>query len=236
MKQQLQERLAALHIDIDETAAQRHLADVAAELKNPGKPARHRRTGRIKVGALVAATLLVLLPGAALAAEGAVPGDALYPVKIAVERVVGLGEPNIAAEPRIEDWEKLVDRAVPYEKVSDGLAEADDAVEDRDVPSDLLDRLDMVRDRVATDYDQHRDAPPAGERGDEPTDNERPRSDERPDEPPTTTTTTTVPPATDRPPPPETTTTAPPESDRPGSDTTTTTEPRRDRDDPPRDG
>ena len=84
MKQQLQERLAALHIEVDETVTQRHLAEVAAELKSPAAPSLHRRTSRVRVGALVAATLLVLLPGAALAAEGAVPGDFLYPVKLAV--------------------------------------------------------------------------------------------------------------------------------------------------------
>lgn len=236
MKQQLQDRLAALHNDIDETVAQRHLTDIAAELENPAAPARHRRTPRIKARTLVAAALLLLLPGAAFASEGAVPGDLLYPIKLAAERVLLFVNPNIEAEHRIEELEISVDRAVPFEEVSDRLVDADRSVQNRDVPDDLLDRLDVVRDRVATDYNQHRDGPPAGERGGEPAESDRPQSDVRPDEPAPAATTTTVPPETDRPPAQDSTSTAPPDDDRPVSDATTTTEPPRDRDNPPRDG
>ena len=236
MKQQLRERMAALDIDIDETVAERHLANVAAELKNPAAPARRPPGRRVRVGALVAATLLVLLPGAALAAEGAAPGDLLYPVKLAVEQVVGLVDPNIEAEHRIEELEILVDRAVPFEKVVDGLEDADRAVQQRDVPDDLLERFERVRDRVVTDYGPHRDDAPEGERRGELGESDRPPTTVDSDEPPPATTTTTAPPETDRPAQ-STTTTEPPRDDRGGSDhLTTTTEPPRRGDDPPRDG
>jgi hypothetical protein len=236
MKQQLQERLAALHINIDETVAERHLAYVADELKNPAAPSRYQQPRRIKMGALVSATLLVLLPGAAFAADGAVPGDSLYPIKLAFERVLALVDRNIEAEHRIEELEILVDRAVPYEELFDGLQEADRSVQDRDVPNDLLDRLDVVRGRVANEYGPDRDIPPLRDRSGEPGDGDRPPADDNSGQP-RPSTTTAVPPETDRPPPPEFTTTSTPlRGDGRESEIATTTEPPRDRDNPPRDG
>ena len=62
---------------------------------------------------------MVLLPGAALAAEGAVPGDLLYPVKIAAERVLLLVDPNIEAEHRIEELEMSWSRTMSWDELAD---------------------------------------------------------------------------------------------------------------------
>ncbi|MDJ0923736.1 MAG: hypothetical protein QNJ77_04165 [Acidimicrobiia bacterium] len=242
MKQDLKDRLAALHIEIDDAVAQRHMDSVAHELLHPQTPAPSRRR-RARVGTLLAAAMLLVLPAAAFAAEGTVPGDFLYPIKLATEQLRQIVDPNIEAEHRIEELETVVDRAGPVDEIDDRLADAESAVQDRDVPADLLDRLDVVRDRVTTEH--RRETPPSHEQSAD----ERPQDDGAEDRtsPPTTSPPTTAPPvtttsqpATDRPPHPDGTggTTVPPEPDRPPrSDAgTTTSHPPGDRDHPPRDG
>ncbi len=68
-------------------------------------PIRSRRRTRLLA---VAAAILILPSGLAIAAESALPGDSLYPVKRATESVRGLVNPDIAAEHRVEELESLV--------------------------------------------------------------------------------------------------------------------------------
>lgn len=235
MRSELQDRLAALRVDIDGSAAERHLTELAAELRNPRPPTRSGRMNRVRIAAVAAAAVLLVLPAVAVASEGAVPGDLLYPVKLATERVRLIVDPNIEAEHRIEEVETVVDRAAPYEEVSDRLADADAAVRDRAVPADLADRLETVRQRITTDYPDASDVQPRkSATGD------RPATDPPSGPVPSSSTTTiTTPPETDRPPqrdPQPTTTTTSPPTDRPVRDaTTTTTLPDDDRDRPPGD-
>ena len=243
MKQQLSERLAALHIEIDESVAQDHLDTVAQELSNPSAVVPFRTAGRTRLATLLAAALLLLVPAAAFAAEGAVPGDLLYPIKLATEQIRLVVDPNIEAEHRIEELETVVDRVAPFDEVADRLIDAEDSVRDSDVPEDLLGRLDSVRDRIAADYERDvlRDD---GPRGDDRSGGARP--DRVP--PPTTAAPTTIPPETtvttdapqtDRPSPTDvatTTTTIPTSTDRPAGRATTTTTSPGDRNQPPQDG
>ena len=95
MKPELRQRLGALRIDIDPAVAERQLDAVIAELRSPATVSRKISTGRTRVWVLVAAAVLVLLPGAALAAENTVPGDLLYPVKRAAEWLWSAFDPAI---------------------------------------------------------------------------------------------------------------------------------------------
>jgi hypothetical protein len=178
---------------------------------------------------------LLLFPGAAFASEGAVPGDLLYPIKRITERVLLIVDPNIATEHRIEEVEAVIDRAAPFEEISDRLGDADASVRDTDVPADLLARLDVVRDRVAAEYDRTRDAPGAN---DEPQTEGQPRDDRRSDElqPTPASPSTSIAPRIDEQVEPPPTTLPDDQDDRPPADVPPTTVPRGDRDTPPRDG
>ncbi len=239
MKQDLQNRLAALRVEIDETTAQRQIAVIAAELLDPRPPVRAARR-RIRIAALAAAAVLIALPATAVAAESAVPGDLLYPVKRATEAVRSLIDPNIEAEHRIDELEIVIERNAPEDEIQRRLTEAEEAVRESDIPADLSDRLDGVRDQLR-DRSREQERQPPDTR--EPT----PRQDEGSDrQPPVSPTTTTIPASDSTVPvsePPSDqdrtrggTTTTPPESDRPRHGTSTTTEPPRGSDRPPRDG
>ncbi len=234
MKPPLQERLRTLQIEVDDAVTARHLAAVEAELRNPGPVAIAPRRPRVRVATLFAAALLLALPTAALAAESAVPGDLLYPVKLAVEQVVGLVDPNIEAEHRVEELETVVERSADPDEVDARLADAEDAIAREDVPEDLVQRFERVRDRARTatrgdaDRQADDDTPPS-------------TTTESPTEPEPSTTTTTIADrnGSDRPGHSDdqmTTTTegSPGHEGPPRRDAPTTTEPPRDR--PPRDG
>ena len=234
MRQDLKSRLATLNITIGDEIARQHLDAISDELRKP-QPLQRPARRRVRIAALATAAVLVALPATALAAEAAVPGDLLYPVKRAVEFVLSVVDPNLEAEHRIEELEAVIERDAPAVEIESRLSAAEDAVRDRDIPVGLTDRLNAARDRVG-EGDRDLETPPepgeadTGQRDDEPSD--RPTTSGEPDETPTT---TSAPPGeadADR----IATTTAPPETDRPPRDTTTTTAPPRDGDRPPRDG
>ncbi|MDJ0953600.1 MAG: hypothetical protein QNJ81_07970 [Acidimicrobiia bacterium] len=228
MKRDLRERLANLRIETDEVVAQQHLTAIGAELRDPGPIAR-RTTRRTRRLTLVAAAVLVLIPATALAAENAVPGDLLYPIKLVAEDVLGIVDPHIEAKHRIEELELVVDRDAPAAEIADRLLDAEQSVRDYAVPPDLLRRLELVRDRITDqagatgggdgserrqDENQHRDAPeePVTDTTVRTPTSEGPRNDQAPHD--GTTTTTKAPRRRG-----DTTTTAPPRGDdRPRDD------------------
>lgn len=237
MKPELQQRLARLHVDMEPEVAERQLARVAEELRVPPAPVRRRRAHRVRLISVVAVAVLLLLPTAAVAAEGTVPGDFLYPVKRATEWVRSIVDPTIDAEHRIEELETVVDRGASIDEVSDRLLDAETAVEDPSVSGDLRHRLEIVRDRIAVDYATDGDGQTDRRRDTEshdgadvpasvpvPTPTTNPSETDRPS--PTIAPTTTT----------ATTTTPTPDTDRRTDSTTSTTAPVRDGGDrPPRD-
>lgn len=91
-----------------------HLSVLRGELSR-----RRPRTGRLRrraVVTLVAATVTVLPVGVAAAAQGAVPGDVLYPVKLATERVQRLVDRDVASRHRVEELEVLLERRAGTER------------------------------------------------------------------------------------------------------------------------
>lgn len=176
MRQDLKDRLATLNITIDDEIAQQHINTISTELRNPPVPSRSRRR-RSRVAALAAATVLLALPATAVAADGAIPGELLYPVKRAVEILLSVVDPNLEAEHRIEELEIVVERDGLAVEIQQRLSDAEDAVRERDIPADLGDRLDVVRDRIR---DRDPDAPAS------PVDSDARPPDEEPSDRPST--------------------------------------------------
>ena len=200
MNARLHDRLSALGLDVRPEVQTQHIATIAAALREPVETPHGVRAAALRRQlAAVAGTLaLVGAPAAAVAAEGAVPGDALYPVKRVTETVRSWFDDTVAADHRIDELETVVERGAGADVVSDRLEDAERAVTDLGHPS-VTDRLVRVRESLVggePSVDRPRDVP----------------SDRPVDSTSTTTTTTTgdIAPSDQR-----STTTAPP-SDRSG--------------------
>jgi hypothetical protein len=132
--------IEGIRLETSEDTRQRHLSAISAEIdKHAHGPFSSRRLLAVVVG------LLVAFPVAALASDGAVPGDFLYPVKRIVEPVIGIFDRDVAATHRVQELEQLVADQAPYDVLQDSLDRATAVV---DPTSDLWDRLDEVSDRV----------------------------------------------------------------------------------------
>ncbi len=120
----------ALDTGVPVDTRRRHLAAIDASLR----PAPIALAWRRRAAALVAATSAIVAPlGAVAAAENALPGDLLYPVKQVSEAVRAPFDPSIRARHRIEEARELAAAG----------AEADD----------LLQAVDAARDAVASSRD-----------------------------------------------------------------------------------
>lgn len=154
MSTDIRERLEGLRIEIAPANAAVHRAAIVVELRSPS-PIPPRRSMRRRLPVVVLAALLVVTLSAAgaFAAESAVPGDRLYPVKQATEWMRTWIDPTIPADHRIDELEALLDHRAAHEAISDQLRRAEDAVArasvgDAVIDAPLVDRLDRVRDLV----------------------------------------------------------------------------------------
>lgn len=230
--------LEQLKTSIDPATAERHRSEITAALaavpaRRPSPLAAWRRWV-----ASVAVAGTALVPAAALASDNAVPGDALYPIKVRLEPLVRLLDGDVVAEHRVEEVETLDARDGDAALIDRLIDEARAALIGVDAPR-LTDRLDAVvarrdaRDEPA-DRPNSTDAPAERPGDGAPTDAATTTTEHR-DEPGRDTTTTvtedtTTTTITDRPPDDATTTTvagrdggdAPP-ADQPTGDATTTT-------------
>ena len=130
--------LDQVRVSVSEETRSRHLAHVGAALR--ARSDRLPRRGRVLALALA---LVLLVPVMALAAENAVPGDLLYPVKRAVEPVVSIFDADAPAERRVREVEVLFDRNVPDEVVVRHIDIARETVADHPAPH-LTDRIDFI--------------------------------------------------------------------------------------------
>jgi hypothetical protein len=140
--------------------------------------------------------LLVSAPAAAVAAEGSMPGDLLYPVKLATEWVLSPFDDAIEARHRVEEAERAIADRLDDRVIADLTRRADQVV--ADLPSDhpLADRLGRITDRVPATTDRPAETEPTATTATTVAD--RPTEDDRP---PSSTTTTTTAAVSDRPPP-----------------------------------
>ncbi len=217
------EQLASFRIEADESTRARDLRAIRAELqRTPEGPSVVRR--RWTLGVVVALT--VAGPAAAIAADDALPGDVLYPIKRVAEPIIQLFDPDVAVEHRIEEVAGLVDRETDDAVIQQRIDIARDALTETDSP--ILEReLDRIVDRWITDRTTAPDPPT--DRPSTTTEPERigptnDRSDRESeavpvDVPESTTTTSAPPPVTEPPPSDRSTTTVHRDSgDRPPSD------------------
>jgi len=140
---------SAFRVTVGSETRERHLSEISAELKTMPVPAMRSPFRARRRVAAVAAGLMVLAPAAlAVAADDAVPGDALYGVKQATERVVGLFDDRVAATHRVEEVERLVIRRAPARDISHAVRRAESATAALDDPGDLEARLIQAREQL----------------------------------------------------------------------------------------
>ena len=111
MRNDMKHRLSGLRLDNTPEASNRHIAEIVREIKSPSAAALPRRTGSIRrIGLAIAASAILLVPVAALAADSAVPGELLYTVKRTTEQVHSLFDSDVQARHRVEEIEVLLER------------------------------------------------------------------------------------------------------------------------------
>jgi hypothetical protein len=153
------ERLsAAYRTEVDEVTKERHIAEMSTAIRTaPPAPSSTGYALRSRVAGAAAAVLVVVGPvGMAVAAEDAVPGEFLYPLKQATERVRAFVDDDIAATHRVEEAERLVVRGAPIVEITRAVDRAEAAtsglIEDR-----LLGpRLESIRERLRQQEEQER--------------------------------------------------------------------------------
>jgi len=189
MSVDIRDRLADLHIEITPETATRHRAAIKAELKSPSPiPVRHMGRRRRPTLILAIVAVVVLTAAGALAAETAVHGEPLFPVKQVTEWARTWVDPTVPADHRIEELESLIDRRANQDAITDQLRRAEDAVADvADNDAVLVDRLNRARDRIVdVDVDVEdtpvsdqpaRDDPPQSDGSDRPSDSTLPPSE-----------------------------------------------------------
>lgn len=132
---ELSQRLRALtahHVPVETRT--RHLAAIEAELPSPAAESSPRtsniptrwRVRRWLAG--VAAASTVLGPGVAVAAQRAVPGDALHGVKLTTERLHVLLAPDVIARNRVRELATLLQRGAPTDVLQRATVAAQEAV------------------------------------------------------------------------------------------------------------
>jgi hypothetical protein len=184
------ERLRAYEVDVDETVARRHLDAIHAALAEAPDPAAvplavassPRRRLRQRAAAALAGLVLAGAPvGAAVAAEGTVPGDLLYPVKQVTERLRSVVDHDIVAQHRIDEFETLLDRGADEATLARQMTRARLALDDLGDNEELQLRFQHAVGRM------ERHGEDAGNRPDGAGDTDAPRSGQDPaDAPPGT--------------------------------------------------
>ena len=140
MSRQFRE-LERIRLSVGEEVRERHLTAIADELRS----ARTPRMRRFRLLA-VAVALVLALPVLAIAAEDAVPGDALYPIKRMFEPVVSLVDRDVAVDHRVREAEILLERDAEPRIIRDHVDWARVVVTDEH-PEHVA-RLDVVVDHL----------------------------------------------------------------------------------------
>ncbi len=133
--------LERIRVTVGEEVRDRHVMVIGEAIRS----ARAPRSRRFRLLA-VALTSTLLLPVVALAAENAVPGDLLYPIKRMLEPVVALVDRDVEVDHRVREAETLLERDVEPGIVRDHVQRARDVVTDEH--PEHTERLDVVVDQL----------------------------------------------------------------------------------------
>ena len=170
MKTDVADRLSALKIEMDPATLDRQLAATSAALKEPLLPAPRHLRRRMRLAPVLASLVIFAVPvtGVAVAAESAIPGEILFPVKQVTEQVRAWFDPGVRADHRLDELETVLDRGGPPDEVASLLSAADQAVADLTLDDERSQtfeaRLDAARIRLR-DRSSDPTAPPDGEPG-----------------------------------------------------------------------
>lgn len=104
----------AAHLDAIDTAVTEGRRTLVA------RPVRRRRL----TVAVVAASLFILPTGIAFAAEGSLPGEALFPIKKITETVRSWVDDDVVAQHRVDELAELLSRDAPQAAIVDQLDKA----------------------------------------------------------------------------------------------------------------
>lgn len=160
--------LEQVRVVVDRETRDRHIAAMRAAMSETASP-RFRRRRFLAV----AVALILLLPVLTLAARDAVPGDFLYPVKVALDPVTDALGWRAGAESRIGEVEVMVDRRMDNALIRehadlaiDRLVAEERAIEERlalvarlENATDGLEGMGPVRSRLDNLVDELRWAP-----------------------------------------------------------------------------
>lgn len=140
---------SAYTMEVDPETRERHLVEMGAAIRTA--PPAQVPVGfglRRRVAAAVAAIFIVAPAGMAIAAENAVPGDFLYPVKEITERVRSYVDQDIEATHRVQEVERLVFLRAPSHVVARAVERAESATLQFAESDDLRMRLVGARERL----------------------------------------------------------------------------------------
>lgn len=138
---------SAYRVEVDEDAKTRHLAEMGVALRSaPPTPVPVGFTVRRRLAGALAAVFVVAAPvGMAVAAEDAVPGDVLYPMKQATERVRAVFDDEVEATHRVEEVERLVFLRAPRAAITRAVERAEIATSELTNRGTLGSRLESAR-------------------------------------------------------------------------------------------
>ncbi len=140
---------SAYTMEVDPETRERHLVEMGVAIRMaPPAPVPVWFGMRRRVAAAVAAIFIVAPVGMAVAAENAVPGDFLYPVKEITERVRSYVDQDIEATHRVQEVERLVFLRAPSHVVSRAVERADSATVQFAESGELRMRLEEARGRL----------------------------------------------------------------------------------------
>jgi hypothetical protein len=147
-------RMRAMRVDLAPDVVDRHIQAVLHELREPSVQPSHvpvrRGVRRRRLAGVLAMSLILLFPVAALAAEETVPGDTLYVVKQSTEWVRALVDDDVVGRHRARELEISIERGQPVEVVLARLDASLAAIDDADAV--LLGRVEQARQRIRRQY------------------------------------------------------------------------------------
>lgn len=148
---------SAYLIEVDPDTQERHLAEMSAAIRTARPAPIPAGFGvRRRIAAVVAAIFVVAPAGMALAAEDAVPGEFLYPVKVITERVRSFVDHDIKATHRVEELERLVFLRAPLHSVRRAVERAESATVQLPESGELRLRLEVARERLQQQDEENR--------------------------------------------------------------------------------
>jgi hypothetical protein len=148
---------SAYSMEVESETKERHLAEMNAALQTaPPAPIPAGFGLRRRIAAAVAAIFVVAPAGMALAAEDAVPGDFLYPVKEITERVRSYVDNDIEASHRVEEVERLVFLRAPSHTVARAVERAESATVQLPESGELRLRLELARELLQQQDEESR--------------------------------------------------------------------------------